>query len=125
MSINSRSDYWPGIALGSIVLAALAIMSVFNVPLRIAIDSLPSAIIWIFATVASLYNGIFIVLSPALVGSLVKVMQPILNYWAGTDGDGVIRFDPPWYGETGWQIALAIGITITGYAIIFWKKGRY
>lgn len=125
MSRNGGNGDWIAFSIGSVVLAAFLIMSAFNVPFKVAIDSMPGFVSWIIALLASIYFGLFIFLSPALFGLLVKVMQPILNFWAGTDGDGISRIDPPWYGVTGWQITLALGITIGGYAIMFWRKRRY
>lgn len=124
MHRDSESESWLAIILGVLVLATWGIASAFEVPWKVAISVLPGAVGWFILAGILIYFGMLNIFSPILVGCIVRVIQPILDFWAGTDGDGITRMDPPWYGVTGWQITLSLCLMICGYAIIYWRKSR-
>lgn len=124
MSRNS-SDLGLAISIAAVVGVCWFIAQAFGVPFKVAVEVLPRVMVWGALLAAAIYVGYLEFCWPAFLGTVITVLSPILDHWAGGRIGETLRIDPAWYGEGTWQFVMAVALTGCGYGVRWWWNNRY
>ncbi|MGV2843748.1 hypothetical protein ACE1OG_07615 [Aeromonas hydrophila] len=131
MSRNNDGSDVLVISGGILALFTWGIVSVFGVPWKVAIDTVPGMLMWIvlFGVTVFLQKedilGKFTDTWPLLLGGMILVLSPILNHWAGGRYGEPLFIEPAWYGKSSWQWLMSISIAAAGFGFKWWRRDRY